>query len=543
MLRSLRGPSGAIALLAVVAGCTSRMSGSPATGGMGGTEASAGGGAGTSPGGTTGMAAAVDPTDSALDRLTRVEYLRTVEAAFPGMALPAVELPADGTDGIFTTNAPSRLSDFTAYFEAAETLGATIAEKLVARCTWAETSAACVHDQLGPALRVAYRRPSTTNDETVLSSLLSRRLAEGAPVEEALATAVARLLLTPDFLFRMERGVASLPNGAGRRLSDHEVAARLAYLLTDAPPDATLLALADSGALGDRERLRAEAARLFDGPLGEAAAWRFVVEWLDLDNLEKRPQTGDLGSDVVASMHAETRALVDHVLHQDQAPVRELFTAPYTFLDARMAEHYGVRGTFTDEPERYDWKGEQARNGVLTHASLLTALTSSSRDKDVIPRGRVIYTRLLCGELELPDAALMNQEVADRTKDPRCAGCHSLMDPMGRAFAVYDGVGRYQSATVVPGVIDTGEVQGSFSSVAELGGLIVASERFETCVTELAFRQAFGRRPRPAEADLLATLHTAFAGRGSFRDLMLTLVSSDAFRERYDSAEENRCAP
>jgi hypothetical protein len=534
---SIRGAVTLVAWMAAT-GCASTIedAGPPATGGIGGTAGTAGAGSGGAP-------LPVDPTESALERLTTSEYVRTVEAAFPGIALPEVELPGDGTDGIFTTNSPSRLGDFSGYVEAAETLGAAVASALAPRCSWADTPAECVHDQLGPALRVAYKRPSTPSDEATLSALLTARLANGAPPEEALGTTIARLLLAPDFLFRMERGVATLASGVGRSLGEHEVAARLSYLLTDAPPDATLRALADAGELGSSARLRAEAERLFDGPLGEAVTWRFVVEWLDLDNLEKRPQTGELAPELVASMRNETRALVGHVLHQDRAPLRELLTAPYTFLDARMADHYGIAGDFTDEPERFGWSGAQGRAGILTHASVLTSLTSSSREQDVIPRGRVVYTRLLCGELELPDASLMNQEVPDRTRDPRCAGCHSMMDPMGRTFGVYDGVGRYAEGPPVPGTIDTGEVAGSFSSVAELGELIVSSERFETCMTELAFRQAFGRRPRAAETELLGELHAAFAERGSFRDLMLAVVSSAAFRERYDIAEDNRCLP
>jgi hypothetical protein len=520
----------------VAAGCASKIDGA--------TPVTAGGTAGSPPiGGAGGAPSPVDPTDSALDRLTTAEYVRTIEGAFPGIALPEVELPADGTDGIFTTNSPSRLGDFSGYVEAAETLGAAISSALAPDCTWAETTAECVHTELGAALRVAYRRPPTAGDERTLTSLLTSRLADGASLEEALGTTIARLLLAPDFLFRMERGVATLPTGSGRVLGDHEVAARLAYLLTDAPPDAALRALADSGDLDAPDRLRAEAERLFDGPLGEAVVWRFVVEWLDIDNLEKRPQTGEMPLDLLASMRAETRALVGHVLHDDRAPLRELLTAPYTFLDARLARHYGIEGDFTDQLERFDWDGAQNRTGVLTHASVLTALTSSSRDKDVIPRGRVIFTRLLCGELELPDASLMNEEVAERTRDPRCAGCHSMMDPMGHVFSTYDELGRFQGGSVEPGVLDTGEVSGSFTSIEELGELVVSSERFETCVTELVFRQAFGRRPRSAESELLSAMHAAFAERGSFRDLILALVSSPAFRERYDAAEENRCLP
>jgi hypothetical protein len=117
------------------------------------------------------------------------------------------------------------------------------------------------------------------------------------------------------------------------------------------------------------------------------------------------------------------------------------------------------------------------------------------------------------------------------------------MDPMGQAFASYDALGRFQAGPVVPGVIDTGDVVGSFSSVAELGELVVSSERFETCIAELVFRQAFGRRPRSVEADLLAAMHAALVERGSFRDLILALVTSDAFRERYDAVEGNRCLP
>lgn len=289
--------------------------------------------------------------------------------------------------------------------------------------------------------------------------------------------------------------------------------------------------------------MRAEAERLFDGVLGEAIVWRFVVEWLDLDNFDKRPQTKDLAPELVASMRAETRALVDHVLHEDKAPLSTLLTASYSYIDKRMAEHYGLSGSFGDEPKRYDWDGAQGRLGVLTHASVLTALTASSREKDVIPRGRVVYTRLLCGELESPDANLQAEEVSDRTKDARCKGCHLAMDPMGRTFASFDDIGRYEDGPSIPGEIDTDELQGSFDSPAGLATLIASSERFQTCVSSLAFRFAYGRKAGDGDAGTMKDLGRAFAKRGSFRDLMLELVTAESFRMRLDSTDGDRCTP
>jgi hypothetical protein len=537
---------GLAAVLALAAGCTTTIQGDPHPVGAAGSGAVGdvtAAGAGPGAGGTSGAPELIDPPQAALDRLTQLQYVRTIEAAFPGFGLPDVELPADGTDGIFTTNAPSPLGDFSAYFDAAQTLGGAIASKLTSRCAWADSPKDCVRDHLGTPLRVGYRRPITADDEQAVSDLLAEHLGRGLGAEEALAGGVARLLLSPDFIFRMERGVASLPDQSGRRLSDAELAARLSYLLTDAPPDSALRALTESGELASREGLRAEAERLFDGPLGEAIVWRFVVEWLDLDNLEKRPQTAALAPELLASMRAETRVFVDRVLHEDRAPVRELFTARYSYIDKTMAEHYGLTGSFGEEPKRYDWAGEQGRLGVLTHASVLTALTASSRDKDVIPRGRVLFTRLLCGELESPDASLQSEEVSDRTLDARCKGCHMRMDPMGRTFSMYDELGRYQDGPSVPGVIDTDELEGSFDTVADLAKLIASSERFETCVSSLAFRFAFGRRETSGEADYLSTLRHAFGKRGSFRDLILALVTSDAFRVRLDPTEGDRCAP
>jgi len=532
---------GFAAVLAFAAGCTTTIQGDPHPVGTAGSGAV--GDVAASGAGPSGAPAVADPVQAALDRLTQLQYVRTIEAAFPGFGLPKVELPADGTDGIFTTNAPSPLGDFSAYVDAAQTLGGSIATQLLSRCAWADSPPDCVRDHLGTPLRVGYRRPITADDEKAVSDLLAEHLGRGLGAEEALAGGVARLLLAPDFIFRMERGVASLPDQSGRRLSDSELAARLSYLLTDAPPDSTLRAVAESGGLGSRDGLRAEAERLFDGPLGEAIVWRFVVEWLDLDNLEKRPQTAALAPELLASMRAETRVFVDRVLHEDKAPVRELLTARYSYLDKTMAEHYGLTGSFGDEPTRYDWAGEQGRLGVLTHASVLTALTASSRDKDVIPRGRVLFTRLLCGELESPDASLQSEEVADRTLDARCKGCHMRMDPMGRTFGVYDELGRYQDGPNVPGVIDSDELQGSFDTVADLAKLVASSDRFETCVSSLAFRFAFGRRETSAEADFSSALRHAFAKRGSFRDLILAIVTSDAFRVRLDPTEGDRCAP
>jgi hypothetical protein len=489
------------------------------------------------------MVEPVDPTTSALDRLTRVQYVRTIEAAFPGLALPAVELPADGTDGIFTSNAPNRLGDFSAYFDAAEKLGAAIAQSLVSKCSWLDETNACVRDELGSALRIGFRRPVTDADQAAVSALLAQLLASDFDSESALSVAIARILLSPDFIFRLEPGVASLENAAGRVLGDHEIAARLSYVLTDAPPDGTLRALADSGELTAPGRLRAEAERLFDGPLGEAIVWRFLTEWLDLDNLPKRPQVADLAPGLVESMLAETRTLANRVLHEDKAPVSELFTASYSYVDRRLADHYGLSGSFGEQPTRFDWSGQQGRSGILTHASVLTALTSSSRSKDVIPRGRVVYTRLLCGELDPPDAALTTEPVEDRTANPRCRGCHNMMDPFGRTFGVYDELGRYGGEPSVPGSVITDYFSGDFTSAADLVEQVVSSDRFPSCMSELAFRAAVGRRLRPDEVDLLASLSSAFSVRGSFRDLLLAVVDSDAFRSRYDPTDGDGCSP
>jgi hypothetical protein len=490
----------------------------------------------TPPGESGGPNVMRGPAQSAMERLTQREYENTFRAAFEGTAFPAeVTLPSDSTDGVFIGNAPELLGDFEPYIGAAEALAIAAAPN-VSSCAWSADALACARSELAGPLRILYRRPPVDGDFTALASLFEQLRADDVTEADALQLTIARALLSADFLFRVELGVEKSSDGEGVVLNDHEIAARLAYFMTDAPPDESLRAAAEDGRLRDRAVLREHAERLFDSQAGSELVWEFVRRWLDFDRLDARADDA-----LEASMVAETRAFVEHVMHADRAPFADLLTADYSFVDRTMAEHYGLEGG-GDTPERVDLTPLPERRGILTHASLLTALTLRDPRHNLIPRGRVVYTRLLCGQIATPDANLVNEPVEDRTADVRCAGCHLRMDPIGQGFEGYDSLGRYDAALAQGGLVrEVGAVDGTFATIPELAERIAASPELADCTTQMLFRFGLGRLPGSHDADSLAAIDTAMRERGSFRDALLAFVTSDAFVNRYDPPESQAC--
>jgi hypothetical protein len=395
-------------------------------------------------------------------------------------------------------------------------------------------------DRVGPRL---FRRALTPGErERVLATYRLNKMDGG--FRFGVEAALQRMLVAPQFLYRMD---AAGPDGT--TLDGFSVASRLSYMLWAAPPDAELMAAAAAGKLRDRAEVARQAERL----LGDRRAWTSLGHLFDqLYNLSVVPkQAKDKGlfprfSDAVArAMHDETVAFLRH-LAAGEAPLEDLLTAPYSFLNKELAAYYGVAAA--PAGAAFEKVGlDPARSaGLLSQGSFAT---QTSREKTTWPidRGKFVRTRLMCDHLpeppdDIPEAPAftgketMRELLARHARDPSCNACHRLIDPLGLGLENLDPAGRWRDSDVggqpvdASGEVVGGDAPGPFSGPAELGRRLAGSPRARACLTEQLFTYAMARAPSEAERCALAAVDEARrAAGGGLPALVRALVTSDLF--------------
>ncbi len=466
-------------------------------------------------------------TYSPVSRLKGNQWKNTVVDAFGLSAedVSSITLPIDGTDGVFVTNAGDRLGDFSEYVGAAESVGELVAPSLVTECSWSESPDTCTDQTLTGPASILLRRPATAEDLAPVRALVVESLGLGLTAQEAVALGVSRLVLDPHFLFLMEHPKESLGDDT-YSMFDTELAARLAYTVTDRPPDAELRGVVEDGALSESETFAAEVDRILERPDAREMIWRFTRGWLSISQ-----QEGQLGAD----MMRETRLFVEHVLLDDSVPLSDLFTAKYSFINARLAEHYGVPAPQQDW-ERYDFPEDAQRMGVLTHASFLSSNASAERENSKIFRGKILIERLFCQHLPPPpaDALEVAGEVEDRTTDARCSGCHLLLDPAGHLFNQYREDGTlFGDDETSEGSFSFGDVSGDYGDVLELNAALGSSDDVAACLTEFMFRYALTRIPAEQDHPSIEAAVQAMLESRSPREALAAILTSPAFTTVY----------
>ena len=304
----------------------------------------------------------------------------------------------------------------------------------------------------------AYRRPVTDEDLAGPMSFYDDAADEGG-FEVGVRMALQAILSSPSFIFRLERVPSEADPGESYRLSDIDLASRLSFFLWATVPDAELLDAARAGRLSEPAVLEAQVRRMLADPRAGALATRFASQWLRLQDTEdNQPEpylypdfTGQLREDMVR----ETRLLFDHLVRDDRS-LLDLFTADYTFLNDRLARHYGIPGVSGGHFRRMDYPDE-SRRGVLGHGSVLMLTSMSARTSPVL-RGKWVMEVLMgtpppppppnIPEFEATEAAAdgrlltTRERLALHTSNPTCNACHRFMDPIGLALDGYDVTGR-----------------------------------------------------------------------------------------------------
>jgi hypothetical protein len=306
----------------------------------------------------------------------------------------------------------------------------------------------------------AYRRPLSEKDLSGLMALYDDGARNGG-FENGVRNAIEGILASPDFYFRFERAPADAKPGKAWKLRDIDLASRLAFFLWAAPPDRELVTLAAAGRLSNPAVLERQVKRLLADPRSEALATRFAGQWLRLPDLAVvQPdvrQYPDFDEQLRDAMRKETELFVKGLVDGDRS-VMELYTADYTYMNGRLAEHYGVPGVAGTEWRKVKHV-DSTRRGVLGHASVLT-LTSHATRTSAVERGKWVMEVLLNSPPPPPPPGVPDLEatpgndgarvltVRERMeahrKNPACSSCHKMMDPIGLALENFDATGRWR---------------------------------------------------------------------------------------------------
>ncbi len=410
---------------------------------------------------------------------------------------------------------------------------------------------ACARRVLSNLARRAYRRPVTSADLDVLLGFFGEGRQEGG-FDAGIEMALRWLLASPQFVLRVERDPAGVEPGSSYAISDLELASRLSFFLWSSIPDDELLDLAVAGRLRDPDVLEGQARRMLADGRARALVTSFASQWLYLRNVPAvvpdEDRFPDVGEGLRRAMRRETELFVESVFREDRN-VLDLLTADYTFVNERLARHYGMPRIYGDHFRRVPLTNE-ARRGLLGHASILAVTSYPNRTSPVL-RGKWVLENLLGTPPALPPPdvpaleettgsgeALSIREATERHRaNPACASCHRLMDPPGFALEQFDAVGRFRTRTAANTPIDaSGELPDGtrFDGAAGLRAALVRTpERFAGTLTEKLLTYALGRGLEHYDAPAVRAITRAAARDGyRFSSLIVGIVESAPFRMR-----------
>ena len=434
-------------------------------------------------------------------------------------------------------------------------IGATPSRDRIFTCRPTSRSAAdaeeCAAAIISTLARRAYRRPVTVDD---LDQLLSfyREGQAGGGFDAGVETALRALLASPEFLFRVERDPEGVAAGAAYRVSDLELASRLSFFLWSSLPDDELIGAAAGGRLRQPAVLEAQVQRMLADPRAETLTTNFASQWLHLRNLDAvRPDSRlfpDFDDNLRQGFRRETQLLFQSVVDEDRS-VTDLLTANYTFVNERVAKHYGIPGIYGDHFRRVTLPELSPRAGLLGHGSILTVTSYATRTSPVL-RGKWILENLLGAPPPPPPPNVppleesrsitavltMRERMEAHRANPVCAVCHTNMDPAGLSMENFDAIGRWRADDGGAGIDAAGSLPGgqAFEGVAGLRhALLDRPEVFVRTMTEKLLVYALGRGVEHRDAPAIrAIVNAAAADDYRLSTLILGVVRSTPFQMR-----------
>lgn len=526
--------------------------------GSGGTAGMSSGTAGMSGNGGSGPAPVCTspaPGVAPLRLLTHVQYDNTVADLLGDTTHPSQQFPAENDVVGFSNNVAANQANprlIEAYQTAAESLAATaVATRLgtIAPCADGSDNGSCGSTFIQTFGAKVFRRALTDGETASFKSLFDATLAEGYP--KAVELTLRAMLQSPQFLYRVDAVHAPTTESGAIALGASELASRLSYFLTNTTPDDTLLAAAASNQLATSAQVEAQARRLLETPRARQMAEDFLGQWLGLARLDgaaRQAADENFGAtELVPDWKASLTSFLDDAIWNG-GTVNGLYTSPKLFLSSKLATLYGVSATDASTPVSLPTE----RSGLLTQPALMALLAHSDQSAPVL-RGVFVLQQLLCLDVQPPppnvaavppqvdQTATTRERFAQHTKDPNCAGCHVVLDGIGFGFERFDQLGRYRETENNLPVDDSGEVldtgdsalDGPFSGALELSQKLANSELARDCIATQWYRYAMGRVEDTTDQCSLTDVKSRFtSSNGSFRELLVGITLSDAFRYR-----------
>jgi hypothetical protein len=415
---------------------------------------------------------------------------------------------------------------------------------------------ACATKILSRMARLAYRRPATDRDVRTLLQFFTNGREEGGDFDSGIQYALERLLVDPDFLLRIHKDPA---NVAGTqtpyRLTDLEVASRLSFFLWSSIPDERLLDLAEKGQLTNPAVLDQQVKRMLADPRAtESLVNNFAAQWLNLRrvgevlvDIDRYP---DFDDSLLQAFKTETELFVASNIREDR-PIKELLSANYTFVNERLARQYGVPGIYGSRFRRITLTNPEQRGGLLAEGALLATTSYPDRTSPVL-RGKWLLNNIFGVAVPPPPPGVdtnlpqpkagaapptIRERLAQHRTQPTCAGCHSLIDPLGFALENFDAIGGWRTIDESGKPVDASGTTAGGVEVKGLSGLrallLNDPEQFPRTVTEKLMTYALGRRveyfDQPAVRKIV---RDAAAKDYRWSSLITGIVQSPAFLMR-----------
>jgi mono/diheme cytochrome c family protein len=409
---------------------------------------------------------------------------------------------------------------------------------------------ACARQILSTLARRAFRRAPTEADLVPLLGFYQQERDKTGNFEAGIEMALRRILADPEFVFRFEPTPAGVAPGKPFQIRDTELASRLAFFLWSSVPDDELLTLGIEGKLHEPAVLEKQTRRMLADPKAHALVTNFANQWLFLRELRNvNPDVTifpDFDDNLRQGFQRETEMLFESIMREDRS-VLDLLDADYTFVNERLARHYGILNVYGPDFRRVPVPND-ARRGLLGHGSLLLVTSNANRTSPVM-RGKWILENLLGAQAPLPPpdvppleekptaaARSVRERIEQHRSNPACAGCHKIMDPIGLALENYDAIGRWR--TIDEGIridasaqlVDGTAIDGPASLRKAMLG---RSNAFVGSMTEKLLMYGVGRELKYYDMPAVRTvMRDAAKNRYRFSDLVIGIVKSPAFQMR-----------
>lgn len=420
---------------------------------------------------------------------------------------------------------------------------------LICRPASARDEEPCARKILTSLARRAYRRPVMAGDLDVLLEFYRRGTRESG-FEKGIQLAIERILVSPQFLFRIERDPQGLPPGSPYRISDIELASRLSFFLWSSIPDEALLDVAARGRLKDPVTLEQQVRRMLADPRAKALVDNFAGQWLYLRNVQRvQPDPNifpEFDDNLREAFQRETELFFASLLREDRSVI-DLLNADYTYVNERLARHYGIEGVYGSHFRRVVLQ-DADRRGILGHASVLTATSYATRTSPVL-RGKWLLENIVGAPPPPPPPNVpdlqptvngkkltMREQMEVHRANAVCASCHARMDPLGFALERFDGVGKARTHDEGVPIDASGALPNGVKFTGPAGlrqALLQDPNQFVTSVTEKLLTYALGRGVEPTDAPAVRKIVREAAHNGyRWSSILIGVAKSTPFQMR-----------